>query len=76
MPDWFKRDIIKPATEFERDAVRHAQRVLRCPETGAMDESFIARLRGVQMVFGLPPTGVLDLATAEQIERIVNQHAV
>lgn len=76
-PSWFKRDIISPTTEFERDAVRHVQLVLRCMEiTGKMDEETVSRLRGVQMLFGLPVTGALDLATAEQIERITVQHAI
>lgn len=75
-PNWIKRPIYCPANDFERDAVRHSQRVLRCTETGEMDQEFIARLRGAQALFGLPVTGVLDLATAEQIERMVNQYAV
>lgn len=75
-PDWIKRDIIAPANEFEREAVRHSQRVLRCTETGEMDHEFIVRLRGIQLLFGLPVTGALDLATAEQIEKMVNQYAV
>lgn len=75
-PSWIKRPIIRPANEFERDAVRHAQLVLRCPETGEMDQEFVVRLRGIQSLFGLRVTGHLDLETAEQIERLVNQYAV
>lgn len=75
-PDWIKRDIVVPATEFERDAVRHAQLVLRCDVTGTMNEETVTRLRGLQMLFKLPVTGVLDVRTAEQIERIVNRYAV
>lgn len=69
-PAWFKRTIIRPATQFERDAVTHVQRVLRCPENGEMDEATISHLRGLQQLFGLRVTGVLDEATAIQIERI------
>lgn len=76
MPDWIKRDIVAPANEFERDAVRHAQRVLRCTETGEMDHEFVVRLRGLQALFGLRISGYLDIPTAEQIERLVNQYAV
>jgi len=75
VPSWFKRNIIRPATTFEHDAVVHAQRVLRCNETGEMDESTISHLRGLQALFGLPTTGYLDEATAKQIERIRNQYA-
>lgn len=76
IPTWFKRTIIRPVTDFEHDAVIHAQRVLRCDETGEMDESTISHLRGLQALFGLPTTGYLDEATARQIERIRNQYAV
>lgn len=76
VPTWFKRTIIRPANDFERDAVIHAQRVLRCDETGEMDEGTISKLRGIQRVFNLPTTGYLDEATAKQIERIRNQYAV
>lgn len=76
-PDWIKRDIIQPSNDFEREAVVHAQRVLRCAETdGKMNEETVTRLRGLQMLFRLPVTGALDIRTAEQIERIVNQHAI
>lgn len=75
-PDWIKRDIIVPSTEFERDAVRHAQLVLKCEITGTMNEETITRLRGLQMLFGLPVTGALDVRTAEKIEGIVNRYAV
>jgi len=73
---WFKRDIIRPATEFEHEAVRHAQRVLRLQVTGDMDEGTIASLRGVQHVFGLRQTGILDKATAEEIENIRSYYSV
>lgn len=69
-PMWFKRTITKPANQFERDAVTHVQRVLRCPETGEMDEITVTHIRGMQSLFGIRTTGVIDLETAEQIERI------
>lgn len=73
---WHKRDIVRPSNEFEREAVRHAQRVMRCEVTGEMDESTIVHLRGIQHVFGLPVTGVLDKATAEEIENIRSFYSV
>ena len=78
MPDlpWFRRDIIRPATEFEHEALRHVQRVLRMPVTGEMDEVTITSLRGVQAVFGLTMTGILDKATAEEIENIRSYYSV
>lgn len=64
------RVIIAPANEGERDAVRTAQRALRVPETGEMDETTKAALRGVQSIHRLPVTGVLDGPTAEALDRL------
>ena len=74
-PLWWKRTIIRPATQFEHDAVTHAQRVLRCDETGEMDEATVSHIRGLQQLFGLRVNGILDQATAEQIERIRSQYS-
>lgn len=67
---WFKRDIIVATTQFEKNAVTYAQRVMRCDETGELDESTASHLRALQALFGLPVTGALDRATAEQLERL------
>lgn len=69
-PLWWKRTIIRPATDFERDAVRLVQRVLMCPITGEMDPATIAHIKGMQNLFGLRPSGILDEASAIQIERL------
>ena len=74
-PSWFKRTVITVTTPFEKEAVLHVQRVLRCPETGEMDEQTASHIRGLQALFGLPTTGVLDENTARQIERIRSQYA-
>lgn len=74
-PLWWKRTIIRPATAFEHDAVTHTQRVLRCEETGEMDDVTVSHIRGLQLLFGLRATGVLDGPTAEQIERIRSYHS-
>lgn len=73
-PDWLPRDVIAPVTEEERAAVRHAQRVLRCAPTGAMDNDTVAALRGLQLAFRLLPTGILDAATASQIDKLRTWH--
>jgi len=73
---WFKRTIIRPTTEFERNAVMHVQRVLRCTVTGEMDESTISHMRGLQSLFKLPVTGVLDRATAEQVEKVRGYYSI
>jgi hypothetical protein len=69
-PAWFRRDIIRPVSPFEHEAVSHAQRVMRCEVTGEMDESTVSHLRAMQSLFGLRTSGYLDLETAKQIERI------
>ncbi|MFD5107136.1 peptidoglycan-binding domain-containing protein [Streptomyces cinereoruber] len=64
------RVIIAPANASEREAVRTAQRALRLAETGEMDESTKAALRGVQQLFKLPVSGVLDRPTCEALDRL------
>jgi hypothetical protein len=65
-----ERVIIAPANEREREAVRTAQRALRVAETGDMDEATKAALRGVQHLFKIPVSGVLDRPTAEALDRL------
>lgn len=65
-----ERDIISPASEAEREAVRIAQRALRLAPTGELDEPTRASLRGVQRLFGAEVTGVLDRPTAALIGRL------
>lgn len=69
-PEWFERDIVAPANEAERDAVRVAQRALRLRSSGEMDVATKSGLRGIQNLFGLPVTGILDEATAEKIDSL------
>lgn len=65
-----ERVIIAPANEGERDAVRTAQRALGLHPTGEMDEPTKASLRGVQHLFKLPVSGVLDRATAQALDQL------
>ena len=65
-----ERVIIAPANKAEREAVRTAQRALRIAETGAMDDVTRAALRGVQQLFKLPVSGVLDRPTCEALDRL------
>lgn len=73
--NWYKRRIVIPVTEADRDAVRHVQRVLGQDETGDMDEELRASLRGFQSLFRLPTTGILDDATAEKIDQLFPEGA-
>lgn len=74
-PEWFENDIIHAMSEFDKDAVRHAQRVLRVDETGVLDGPTRAVLRGFQGLFRLVPNGILDLPTAIKIEEVRNRYA-
>jgi len=69
-PEWFTRDIISPASEAEREAVRLAQRALRLIPTGEMDEATRSSLRGTQRLFGIAVTGNLDQETAKVIDSL------
>jgi hypothetical protein len=68
--EWLPRDIITPAADDEREAVRTAQRALCIPPSGEMDGLTRARLRGVQWMFGLDVTGILNGPTAVALDRL------
>lgn len=73
--NWYKRRVIVPVTEADHAAVAHAQRVLGMDPTGDMDEETRGRLRGVQSLFRLPVTGILDDATASKIDELFPEGA-
>lgn len=65
-----ERVIIAPANKAEHEAVKTAQRALRVAETGDMDDDTKRALRGVQQLFKLPVSGVLDRATCEALDKL------
>lgn len=69
-PAWYDRRVIVVNNDKDREAIAHVQLVLGLEPTGEITESFNSSLRGIQALFMLPVTGILDDATAEQIERI------
>lgn len=73
--EWFSGPVMWVVNESDRVAVRHAQRVLRLPETGELDQLTRASIRGFQSLFQLPQTGILDLATAEKLEQVREAYA-
>lgn len=75
-PSWFRPQPMSPAVVYDADTIRDLQRTLQVPQTGEMDDRTVSHIMGLQHVFGIPPTGVIDLATAIQIERIRNRYAV
>lgn len=74
-PDWFDRDIYFPANDFEHEAVRIVQRNLRLEESGEIDYHTRSAIRGVQQLFNLKVTGIIDADTAEKIEQIRTRYA-
>jgi hypothetical protein len=73
--NWYKRRVIVPVTEADHAAVAYAQRVLGLPETGDMDDETRGHLRGVQSLFKLTVTGILDDATAKKIDEMFPEGA-
>lgn len=69
-PEWLPRDIIAPANEAERDAVRVAQRVFGLAPTGELDEPTRASLRGLQRFYHLEVNGCLDGPVAGKIDQL------
>lgn len=69
-PTWYKRRIYAPTSEEEHAAVKYVQRVLHCAETGELDPETVSHIRGFQRLFGLVVTGIIDDATAEQINNV------
>lgn len=69
-PTWLKRPVMVVTNDRERFAVLHVQKALGWPETGELDDGTKSHLRGLQTLFQLPVTGILDEATAEQVERL------
>jgi hypothetical protein len=65
-----ERDIIAPVSGVEHEAVRTAQRALGLAPTGELDEPTRSHLRGIQRLFRVQVTGVLDRDTAALIERL------
>lgn len=70
LPSWYKRRIYAPVTDQEHEAVRYVQRVLHCNETGELDNETTSHVRGFQQLFGIPMTGIIDDATAEQVNHV------
>lgn len=69
-PTWIRKPVRIVASDKDRDVVLHVQKALGWAETGELDDGTKSHLRGLQMLFGLPTTGIIDLATAEQVERL------
>lgn len=75
-PSWYKPQPPSPISVYGADIIKNVQRTLMCPETGVWDVSTISHLKGLQNLFGIEPTGIIDLQTAIQIERLRSRYAV
>jgi hypothetical protein len=73
-PEWYRPQPRSPISVYSRETIANIQRTLMCTETGEWDEPTIAHLKGLQQLFGITPTGVVDLDTAIQIERLRNRY--
>ncbi len=68
------RSIYVSTSKEERDIVRTVQRTLQIAQTGEMDVDTRMRVRGLQMLFRLPATGILDEATLSKINEMRHRH--
>jgi len=75
IPSWYKPQPRSPHQVYTSDVIRDIQRTLAVPQTGEWDKGTTDHLKGLQHLFGLTPTGVIDEATAIQIERLRNRYA-
>ena len=73
-PDWYKQQPYSPAQVYDADVIRDIQCTLQCPQTGEMDVTTVNHIKGVQSLMGLRPSGIIDLPTAQVIERIRSRY--
>lgn len=69
-----RRDIHVVANDRDRAEVMMAQRTLGLELTGQLDEATRKKLRGLQVLFRLPATGILDMRTHEKLEELRSRH--
>lgn len=74
VPGWYKPQPRSPHQVYGADVIRDIQRTLSVAETGEWDASTVSHLKGLQHLFGITPTGVIDEATAIQIERLRSRY--
>lgn len=64
------RDIVRPVNDRDRNRVKKVQLILRCPQTGEMDSETVSHIRGIQVLFGIRPTGIIDKHTYDTIKTL------
>lgn len=73
-PTWFKQQPMSPVQVYKSDVIKDIQRTLNVPQTGEMDDRTVSHIRGLQYLFGIEGTGIIDLETAIEIERLRNRY--
>lgn len=69
-PSWFKPQPPGPYQVYSREVITDIQRTLSVAESGVWDDALTTHIKGLQQLFGLRPTGIIDKGTAIQIERL------
>jgi hypothetical protein len=74
VPGWYKPQPRSPQQVYASSVIKDIQRTLQVPETGEWDDRTVSHIRGLQHLFGLNPTGIVDEGTAVQIERLRSRY--
>lgn len=75
-PSWYKPQPPGPYQVYNQKVITDIQRTLSVPESGVWDAALTTHIKGLQQLFGLRPTGIIDKATAIQIERLRNRYGI
>jgi hypothetical protein len=74
VPSWYKNQPNSPYFVYDRQTIIDIQRTLSCAETGEVDEATINHVKGLQYTLGIPATGVINLPTAQAIQRLRDRY--
>lgn len=74
-PTWYTSRVYAIINKEDEESVLYFQRAFGLKETGLLDANTVSHLRGLQLIAGIPTTGVLDDATASEINRIFPEGA-
>lgn len=73
-PSWYKPQSLGPYQVYTREVIVDIQRTLSVPESGVWDAALTTHIKGLQQLFGLRPTGIIDEPTAIQIQRLRDRY--
>lgn len=75
VPSWYKPQPHSPYRVYGSDTIRDIQRTLSVAETGLMDDNTINHIKGLQYALGITASGVVDLETAQAIQRLRDRYS-